>query len=118
MGKPFRPKLSKPLKRWPTSGELVRFLEKIKEGIVPKGFKSPCWDWTDRLDDKGYGQFWFAGKHEWAHRFAFQALKHVKLKPGMEAHHECLNTSCVNPDHLSPLTKIDNTALGNKMRKQ
>lgn len=112
----FKTGHSRPLRRWPTPEELRRFLAKVREGAIPDGQDTPCWVWTAYTNDKGYGQFRFAGKVEWAHRFSLQAFKHVKLPKGEEAHHVCLNASCVNPEHLDPRTKLENVVEANQRR--
>lgn len=75
-----------------------------------------CWVWQAFTDNKGYGQFWFRGKMHWAHRWSRQAWK-GSFKMGIQGNHICLNTSCVNPDHISEMTCSRNTALGNKTRR-
>lgn len=114
----FKRHQSKPLARWPTPEELRRFLAFVKIGEVPEGQTEPCWNWIGHKDEAGYGQFKFDGQAQWAHRFAFQALRHQKLPKGKEADHICHNPSCVNPAHLEEETKSKNTAKGNRHRKK
>jgi hypothetical protein len=46
-----------------------------------------------------------------AHKFAYETL--VGLVPqGLELDHLCRNTSCVNPDHLEPITHEENMRRG------
>lgn len=51
-----------------------------------------------------------------AHRASFLAHKGA-IGPGLTVHHECYNTLCVNPDHLSLLTLAENLRDGNPGRK-
>ncbi|WP_220188598.1 HNH endonuclease signature motif containing protein [Streptomyces phytophilus] len=74
----------------------ARFWAKVQ----PTGF---CWEWTaSKL--RGYGQFGLrAGKLVRAHRFAYELLV-GPIPEGLELDHLCRNRSCVNPDHLQPVT--------------
>lgn len=110
--KRFKPKKSKPLPRRPAVKEIIRFLGKIRYGRVPKGHKTPCWLFNGCHDEDGYGQFHFANTSQWANRFSYQAFK-GDLPPGEEAGHTCHNASCVNPDHLTPQSKGENSADAN-----
>ena len=92
----------------PTAEE--RFLDKVE--VSERG----CWIWTGHLDKKGYGQFWYEGRAVWAHRWSLWYWTGAMLD-GLHSHHECRNPSCVNPEHLAPLTNGDNAAMGNRFRK-
>lgn len=67
-----------------------------------------CWTWTGTVTPGGYGLFGASGKNKYAHRFAYE--HHVGPIPeGLEIDHLCGNPSCVNPDHLEPVTPRENT---------
>lgn len=71
--------------------------------------KSPgCWIWTAAKDRDGYGQFKLDGRMRPAHRVSYEFASGL-IPAGMEIDHECLNASCVNPDHLRLATRKQNS---------
>lgn len=104
----------KTLSRQPNPKELVRILRKVR---LDK--KTGCWVWTGHTDDKGYGQVKFNGRAHWVHRLIFQVFK-GRLKNRIEAGHrlECSNTTCCNPDHIRPVTKVKNVQKQAEAKKQ
>lgn len=88
----------KPLGR-PPRPALDRFFEKVDR--QPRG----CWLWTAFRDEDGYGQFYLGGRSIAAHRAAYILL--VGEPGGLDVHHRCENTSCVNPAHLELRVKPD-----------
>lgn len=86
-----------PKYKTPTTDAEKRFWEKVDKtpGYGPNG---KCWIWTAYLDKDGYGQLWFKGVNEGAHRFSWY-LHYGKLPTEMMLHH-CDNPSCIRPDHL------------------
>ena len=62
-----------------------------------------CWNWTAYKNPKGYGKF-----NQWyAHRFSYIHLI-GPIPDGLQIDHLCLNTSCVNPEHLEAVTLQEN----------
>lgn len=90
--------------------DLIRFASKIK--VDPE---TGCWLWQGYCDKKGYGQFRFAGRIHWAHRFSY-ALFVGEIETGMTIHHTCNNPQCVNPTHLALATVGENATEGNNRR--
>lgn len=67
-----------------------------------------CWSWTAYRSKKGYGSVATGtGKSALAHRFVFELLI-GPIPEGLELDHLCLNTSCVNPEHLEPVAGAEN----------
>lgn len=94
-----------------------RFFEK-----VDKKTASPCWIWMGGLNNKRYGQFAikigrYVGKDKtgWgmklAHRFSYEIAR-GPVPDGLVLDHLCRMPSCVNPDHLEPVTQIENCRRG------
>jgi len=86
--------------------EILRFLSKLcfQNGV------SGCWIWQGHKDKKGYGQFKWRGRAWWAHRLSYRTFVGY-IPEGMTINHKriCRNPSCVNPNHLEPMTVQDNT---------
>jgi hypothetical protein len=62
-----------------------------------------CIVWVSSRDKYGYGKH---GKGS-AHRAAYKIV-HGSIPDGLTLDHLCRNTSCVNPDHLEPVTLAEN----------
>jgi len=67
-----------------------------------------CWEWQRRVDD-GYPIIRIAGVTHQVHRLSLHA-KHGKPLGVLAAHHKCANSTCVNPNHLQPVTHRENVA--------
>src|SRR5437867_4194449 len=75
-----------------------RFWAKVRKG-------EGCWEWTGSTDRR-YGELWFNGRTEKAHRVAW-ILTHGTEPPGQVCH-RCDNPRCVRPDHLFLGSMSDN----------
>lgn len=56
----------------------------------------------------GYGRIRVGGVHWMAHRYAIHVHLRRPLTEGCVVMHSCDNPSCVNPEHLSEGTQVDN----------
>lgn len=83
----------------------VRMLEKIR---IMSG---PCWVWWGGRTSAGYGQITIKGRPIPAHRFVYEMLV-GPIPRGLVLDHICRNTSCLNPDHLEPVTVGENLRRG------
>lgn len=70
---------------------------------------SGCWLWTGYLHRNGYATLkWDKGKSScMAHRASYMAFK-GEIPEGLVLDHKCKTRSCVNPDHLEPVTYSEN----------
>lgn len=66
-----------------------------------------CWTWIGCLHKQGYGLMNVNGKTMKAHRVSYE-LHLGPIPAGMCVLHQCDNTSCVAPAHLSIGTQADN----------
>lgn len=72
---------------------------------------APCWVWLGRTTKRGYGVFRVDGREIRAHRWSWEALV-GDIPEGIVLDHLCRNHPCVNPDHLEPVTRAENTRRG------
>jgi hypothetical protein len=93
-----------------TEAERERITEKYV--VTPDG----CWRWTGSFDKDGYGRFQVGPRAKLAHRVMLAAVGR-DVPDGMEVDHLCRNRSCVNPDHLEPVTHIENCVRAYHARK-
>lgn len=91
-----------------STGNLIleRFWQKVDKN-TPTG----CWNWTGSKGPLGYGSIRIQQQLYRAHRFAYTLLKGTDIS-GLELDHLCRNPSCVNPDHLEPVTHQENCRRG------
>lgn len=68
-----------------------------------------CWNWTGRVSVNGYGSSSVSWRRlgKLAHRTAYKIYVGT-IPDGLQIDHLCRNRKCVNPDHLEPVTYIEN----------
>jgi len=73
-----------------------------------------CWLWTAALNSKGYGVVWAPDQSKLvlAHRRVWEMFN-GPMPDGLVSDHLCRVTSCVNPDHIEPVTGTENLRRGN-----
>lgn len=74
-----------------------------------------CWIWQRSLNRAGYGAWPRRRDSSLAHRRMYEL--HVGPIPeGLHLDHLCRVPSCVNPEHLEPVTNAENSRRGNRTR--
>jgi len=84
---------------------------------VDKNGSNGCWIWRANRDKDGYGKFTNNYKTLRAHRFSYELLVE-KIPEGMVLDHLCRRTSCVNPEHLQPVSSIEYIHRGEGLASQ
>lgn len=71
-------------------------------------YENGCWIWQGSRDSHGYGRTNIGkGKIKNTHVLFFTWLV-GEVPKGLELDHLCMTQSCVNPDHLEPVTHAEN----------
>jgi len=66
-----------------------------------------CWIWDHSLDTDGYGR-WYSVR---VFKLFYKKYK-GEVPKGLVLDHLCRNRKCVNPEHLEPVTQIENVRRG------
>lgn len=74
-----------------------------------------CWEWKLGKDKDGYGKYKRGNTTHRAHRFAWELMV-GPIPDGFVIDHLCKNTSCVNLDHLEPVTWAENLYRGESIQ--
>jgi hypothetical protein len=87
---------------------MTTLIERIMERV---NRTDTCWLWTGALNKYGYGQISVKNHRERVHRAAYEAF--VGRSPdGLVIDHLCRVRHCVNPAHMEPVTRAENTRRG------
>lgn len=84
--------------------------DKIQDKISPEP-NTGCWLWTACINTSGYAGLWWDGKKREAHRVVYE-LAVGPVPAGLQLDHLCRVRSCVNPEHLEPVTPKENVHRG------
>lgn len=68
-----------------------------------------CWPWLGSILASGYGQVWWGGRPQGAHRVAVMLADGAWPAPGLVVRHLCHNRVCCRPVHLRVGTHQDNS---------
>lgn len=82
---------------------------KVRYVVESRGHDTPCWTWQLSTNSAGYGQIGggLTSTERLAHRWYYQFHK-GRIPGGLVLDHLCNNRNCVNPDHLEPVTFMEN----------
>lgn len=75
-----------------------------------------CWLWLGCTNSRGYGCWGVQGVSHLVHRVAYEALV-GPIPEGLTIDHLCRVKTCVNPDHLEPVTIRENVTRGAAARR-
>lgn len=70
-----------------------------------------CWVWQGQQNSYGYGLLKVSGRRRMAHRVAYE-LRVGPIPDGLYIDHLCRNRTCINPEHLEPVTNGENVKRG------
>lgn len=87
-------------------------MEKFWAKVDKTAGENGCWIWTGSKLKTGYGTLGINKMNVLAHRLSYE-LNVGPIPEGMTIDHKCRNRSCVNPDHLEPVTMYENVMRGN-----
>lgn len=85
--------------------------QRVQYLVEDRGYKSPCWIWQLTIDRCGYGKTSIKSTSRHAHRVYYER-KYGTIPCGLLLDHLCRVRCCVNPDHLEPVTPVENTRRG------
>lgn len=83
---------------------LERFMSKVNK-------TDTCWLWIASKTKDGYGRFRVGEKIKGSHRVSYSHFV-GEIPEGLQIDHLCRVRNCVNPDHLEPVTHIENQKRG------
>ena len=103
-------------------GEPLRFLrghhrrKPVRYVETHGGYETPCWLWQLAKNYEGYGlDSDSTGKTVLAHRRYYEQ-HNGPIPPDLQLDHLRRMPSCVNPDHLEPVTAAENVRRGSSTR--
>lgn len=84
--------------------------DRILANVMPDTNGAGCWEWTGRVTNS-YGRINIrkGSKHVtlWAHRASYEAFV-GPIPDELTLDHLCTSKTCVRPDHLEPVTNVEN----------
>lgn len=86
--------------------DINRFWSHVdKKGVLMPNMLSRCWIWKPKQSGHEYGTFYFANRDWFPHVFSWYVAYHSERPKGIDLHHLCRNTRCVNPNHLATVPR-------------
>lgn len=94
--------------------------ERLERLAIPEP-NSGCWIWCGHIKSNGYGTLGVKIGTKWktihAHRASYEAYIGF-IPPFADLDHLCRNRSCINPDHLEPVSRSENLKRSPLMNRQ
>lgn len=87
-----------------------RLFARLERRVTVDANKRGCWRWNGRHEKDGYARMKWQGRNMPVARVIILVLCSW-AGPHHDAHHECRNAWCVNPDHISPVERLTHYAL-------
>jgi hypothetical protein len=88
--------------------------ERFAKYAMPIPFAG-CWVWLGYVDKAGYARINIRHKGKrkaaLAHKVAYEYFV-CEVPAGLELDHKCRVRCCVNPEHLEPVTRLENVRRG------
>lgn len=87
--------------------------QELKNRLLNRIDKTPngCWNYTRSKSVKGYGKLSAWGRMWLAHRVSYTIFV-APIPEGKSIDHLCRNPSCINPNHLEPVSNRENLMRG------
>lgn len=83
----------------------------IRSSSIPEP-NTGCWFWLWQLNNGGYGIVGLRRHRKMlAHRLSYESFV-GPIPPALDIDHLCRTRSCVNPEHLQPVTRSENLRRG------
>lgn len=83
---------------------------RIYNNISPEPM-SGCWLWTSNISKAGYARLSVNNRRQYVHRLSYEEFV-GPIPDGLQIDHLCRVRCCVNPDHLEPVTHLENIRRG------
>lgn len=91
--------------------EMTQIIDEVRASRFLGKFDRPaggCWIWTAGRNRDGYGCFCIGNsRNRLAHRLSYEFFI-GPIPDGLCLDHLCRNRGCVNPEHLEPVTHLEN----------
>lgn len=105
------------LEIWNKLGKTAKVYGSVSDrvwNLVAPEPNTGCWLWLGAVNHSGYGTMTIGRRTRMAHRASYEAHKGA-IPEGLAIDHRCKVRSCVNPDHLEPVTTAENNRRSPKM---
>jgi len=89
----------------------MNLADRLMKHILPEP-NSGCWLWMGCILPTGYAYMTLGDRTKYAHRVSYETFK-GPIPKDLQLDHLCRVRSCVNPNHLEPVTMLENIRRGN-----